>query len=70
MPNFSKRALISAETPRAVNEEMMKLQSSDERPTRMKFRTGPAERWLNGVVHDSRAREGPTTRISVPAVNQ
>ena len=56
MPNFSRHALMSAETPRAVKEEMTKLQSSDERPTRMKFRTGPAERWLNGVIHDSRLR--------------
>jgi hypothetical protein len=30
MPNFSKRALMSAETPRSEKEEMMKLQSSDD----------------------------------------
>ncbi len=56
MPNFCRRALISAETPRSVKEVMTKLQSSDERPTRMKFRTGPAERWFNGGLHDSRER--------------
>ena len=38
---------------------MTKLQSSDERPTRMKFRTGPAERWLNGDFHDSRVGRHP-----------
>jgi hypothetical protein len=52
-----------------MKEEMMKLQSSDERPTRMKFRTGPAERWLNGVIHDSRTTDGRTTRTSIPAVS-
>jgi len=30
MPNFSKRALMSAETPSQKKEEMMKLQSSDD----------------------------------------
>src|ERR1019366_10016651 len=54
MPNFCSRALMSAETPRSVKEAMTKLHSSDERPTRMMFRTGPAERWLNGGTHDSR----------------
>src|ERR1700721_2111201 len=53
MPNFRSRALMSAETPRSVKEEMSKLQSSETRPTRTKFRTGPTERTLGGTVHVS-----------------
>jgi hypothetical protein len=53
MPNFCNRALISADTPRSVKEEMSKLQSSETRPTRTKFRTGPTEQTLSGKDHVS-----------------
>ena len=50
---------MSAETPRSVKEEMSKLQSSETRPTRTKFRTGPTERTLSGTGHVSSTAAHP-----------